>query len=161
MFTRPSVSYIFATISDLKKLRMALNDYKVDSGQMKTVTARNPLELLVAALLSVKRARSPNVAISEIFTSSWNEEDYLNTTSAKDVGNGMSYVISAIYLPSMNRFVTGSSLTDLDMSISKLLVSPAGTAVKFCDYLSEMRQSRFSEDEQLVVNTLVNGFLQF
>lgn len=44
----------------------------------------------------------------------------------------MPYAIFAIYLPSNNRFVIGSVLTNRNKSIRELLVSPAGTAIKFC-----------------------------
>ena len=60
-----------------------------------------------------------------------------------------------------DQFVTGSAQPNLSFEISSLPVVYLGATMKFCEYLSQLRQQRFSDDEQTVINALVNGSLQY
>ena len=59
------------------------------------------------------------------------------------------------------RFVTGAVQPNLSKEILNLPMKSAGSSLKFCDYLSQLRQQRFDSDEQSVVSALVTGFLQY
>ncbi|KAL8791126.1 MAG: hypothetical protein Q9195_006023 [Heterodermia aff. obscurata] len=143
----------------LKDLRVIVA--KLPAAAVTGPTPRTPLELLVAALLTVKRNDNPNLSILDLFNLPWNRGGRLESTSAKHVGIGMSHAICAIYLPETGQFVTGSVQPNLSHEILSLPVMYLGATMKFCDYLSQLRQQRFSDDEQIVINALVNSFLRY
>lgn len=125
------------------------------------LSARSPVKILVVALLTIKRHRKPTLAISEIVKLPWNDVDWLNTTSAKSCGNGYPMAITAIYIPEIGKFVSGSTIPKLHPAIQQLPMRGNGPTMRYCEYLRRIRQSRFADEEQLVVNALVNGMLQF